>query len=227
MVHKLILAMLYVAWRGTAHGLAPSIITILLFIVTFCAKSPKAAPDFAAMIPRGDPNCNRIRNYFHQRKNPTSSILEAASFQLRSRFSRSLFPLSLNYRAISAAIEATTPTTRDEIPRSLGSFIFIRGDLKAWRCPVDYRGVNKKSFYIPPPWTTEGCWKWSGKYSYVCFSLHRRRKQNSILVDGALRERDRVYWFIKCAVYRSFDKTYMDLKRFLPFDSFFVSSYVL
>lgn len=46
----------------------------------------------------------------------------------------------------------------------------------------------------------------------VCFSLRRRRKQNSILI--ALRERDHVYWFVKSTpfLYHSFDKTYMDLK---------------
>lgn len=145
--------MLCVAWRGIAHGLAPSIITILLFIGTFCAKPPKAAPDFAATSPRGDPNCNRVRNYFYQCKN-----LTAFSYDLdfSARFSLSL---SLLITARYPRQSRLQRLQRDEIPRSLRSFIFIRGDLKAWRCPVDYRGVNKKSFYIPPPWTTEDCWK--------------------------------------------------------------------
>lgn len=88
MVHKFILAMLYVAW----HGLVPPIITIL----PFCAKPPKGCTKFRRHDPRGDPNCNcnRVRNYFHQRKILTSLILEAFRVT-RSRFSRLLFCLPL------------------------------------------------------------------------------------------------------------------------------------
>jgi len=92
----------------------------------------------------------------------------------------SLAFLSLNC-VMSVAI-GSTPMIQDEIPAlSILLFSFV-ADSKVRRCPIDYRSVNKKSFYIPPPWTTEGCWKWRGKciLMCMCFSLHRRRKQNSI-----------------------------------------------